>query len=66
MELKPLEESKTPFDAGGLRVSHGEDQQTPTIDYQSKTLKLFYGDMHAHSDISVCVRCSNQSLDERI
>lgn len=64
MKLEPLVEPDDPFEAGQLRASYGEDLQTPTIDYQGKPLRLYYGDFHAHSDISVCNRCGDQSIDE--
>jgi len=64
MAMEPLVEPDEIFEAGRLRLSYGEDLQTPVIDYNGRKLKLFYGDLHTHSDISVCNRCSNQSVDE--
>ena len=64
MTFEPLRESGAAFEAGTLRLQYGEDQETPTIDYQGQKLKLFYGDLHAHSDVSVCNRCGDQSLDQ--
>jgi len=61
--LEPMVEPDDPFDAGKVRVSVGEDTPTPAVDYQGKTLKLDYGDLHTHSDISVCNHCGDQSLD---
>jgi len=64
MKLEPLVEPDEAFAAGQLRVAYGEEAVTPAIQYQGKTLKLYYGDLHDHSDISVCNRCGDQSLDE--
>jgi len=63
-ELAPLVESQEPFEPAELRVARGEDMPTPTITYQGQTLKLFYGDLHEHTDISVCNRVGDQSVDE--
>ncbi len=52
------------FEAASLRVERGEDAATPTITYQGETLKLFYGDMHEHTDVSICGRTSDQTIDE--
>ena len=64
MALEPLVEPPEPFEAGTLRVERGEDSPTPTITYKGQTLKLFYGDLHEHTDISVCNRVGDQSVDE--
>ncbi len=64
MALGQLTESVEPFEAGQLRVQYGEDSKSPTIDYNNQKLRLLYGDLHTHSDISVCARCTNQSVDE--
>jgi hypothetical protein len=64
MALAPLEESTEPFEAGQLRVQFGEDRASPAIAIGGKKLRLLYGDLHTHSDISVCARCTNQSVDE--
>ena len=62
--LQPLDEPEDPFETGELRQALGEDAATPVIDYRGKKLKLYYGDLHTHSDISVCNRCVDQSVDE--
>jgi len=64
VELEPLVEPEEPFEAGELRVTRGEDQPTPTIEYGGETLKLFFGDLHEHSDVSICNRNGDQSIDE--
>jgi hypothetical protein len=62
--LVPLVEPEGDFEAGLLRVQYGEDTPSSAIDYNGGKLHLFYGDLHTHSDISVCQRCVNQSVDE--
>jgi hypothetical protein len=62
--LEPLVEPDETFEAGQLRVARGEDLPTPTIDYNGQTLKLFFGDLHEHSDVSICNRNGDQSIDE--
>jgi len=64
IELEPLAEPREPFEPGQLRIERGEDAPTPSISYQGKTLKLFFGDLHEHTDISVCNRVGDQSVDE--
>ncbi len=64
LNLVPLVEPDEEFEAGRLRITYGEDIETPEIDYGGQTLKLYYGDLHCHSDISVCNRCGDQSIDE--
>ncbi|MCP5114768.1 MAG: hypothetical protein GY953_28395, partial [bacterium] len=62
--FEPLAEHTTPFQAAQLRRSFGEDTETPGIDYQDTRLNLYYGDLHAHTEISVCGRNVDQSVDE--
>jgi hypothetical protein len=62
--LEPLVESTEPFEPAEIRRQRGEDLPTFSISYHGKKLKLFYGDLHEHSDISVCNRVGDQSLDE--
>lgn len=64
MRLEPLVEPDEAFEPAEIRVARGEDIPTPAIQYQGRTLKLFYGDLHHHSDISVCNRCGDQSVEE--
>jgi len=61
---EPLKEPDAPFEPGTIRVERGEDAATPTIEYQGQALKLFYGDLHEHTDVSVCNRVGDQSVDE--
>ena len=63
-DLELLAEPFDDFEAARLRRHYGEDLATPSIEYQGRKLHLYYGDLHAHSDVSVCNRCGDQSIDE--
>jgi len=62
--LVPAVEPADTFEAAEIRVARGEDAPTPAINYQGRPLRLFFGDLHHHSDISVCNRCGDQSVEE--
>ena len=64
MKLAPLVESPEPFEPADIRVARGEDSPATSITYQGKTLKLFFGDLHQHTDISQCNRTGDQTVDE--
>lgn len=61
---EPLVESDEAFEAGAIRVERGEDLPARSIAYEGQTLKLFYGDLHHHTDVSVCNRAGDQTLEE--
>ncbi|MDE0124949.1 MAG: CehA/McbA family metallohydrolase [Bryobacterales bacterium] len=64
MHLAALEEPVEPFDPAVLHASYGEDAETESIEYNGEQFHLYYGELHEHSDISICNRCGDQSLDE--
>ncbi len=64
MEFQPLAESKEPFPPATIRLERGEDTPTRSIEYDGKRYQVYYGDLHEHSDVSVCNRVGDQSLDE--
>ncbi|GAB6166714.1 hypothetical protein JCM19992_27140 [Thermostilla marina] len=64
MRLARWEEPDEEFVPAELRLEHGEDRPTPTIEYRGQTLKLFFGDLHEHTDVSVCNRLGDQTIDE--
>ena len=64
MRLAKIEEAGGPFEAATLHESYGEDFDAPSIEYGGETFHLYYGELHEHSDISICNRCGDQSLDE--
>lgn len=61
---EPLVESEEPFAPAAIRVERGEDRPTPSITYQGQTLNLYYGNLHEHSDVSVCNRPGDQTAEE--
>ncbi len=61
---EPLVEPDEPFPAAELRLQRGEDMPTPRIQYQGESLGLYFGDLHQHSDVSVCNRLGDQSIEE--
>ncbi len=63
-DFQPLDEPQEPFEAAEIRLARGEDSATSSIDYQGRALKLFFGDLHEHTEISVCNRSGDQSVDE--
>ena len=62
--MVPLVESDAPFEAAAIRQEHGEDLETPSIDYEGEELNLYFGDLHEHTDISICNREGDQTLEE--
>ena len=64
LAFAPLPESDEPFEPGQLRLARGEDIQTPSITYQGGELFLYYGDLHDHTDISICGRGHDESINE--
>lgn len=64
MKLEPLVESEEPFEPGQIRLERGEDLPTSQITYNGQTLNLYYGALHDHSEVSVCNRVGDQSIDE--
>ena len=65
MDLAPLAEPGEPFEASQIRQERGDDtSEVPTIQYNGQELKLVYGDLHEHTDVSQCNRLGDQSIDE--
>ena len=52
------------YEPAALRQQYGEDRPTRSIDYDGQKLNLYYGDLHEHTEISICNREGDQSLDE--
>jgi len=63
-QFEPIAESDQIFQPARIRLEHGEDLPTPEIQYKGETLHLYFGDLHEHSDISICSRDKDQSIDE--
>ena len=64
MHLERLVEPDEKYETGELRLARGEDVPPAAIDYRGQTLKLFYGDLHHHTDVSLCARANDQSVEE--
>ena len=64
IKFQPLVESEEAYDPGTLRIDRGEETPTPSIKYGGQTLNLYYGSLHEHSDVSVCNRIGDESIDE--
>lgn len=62
--LEPLAERDEAFEPGTLRVAYGEDSKPMSIKYQGQTLNLFYGNLHDHTEVSVCNRLRDESINE--
>jgi hypothetical protein len=64
-QLEPLVENPAKWEAAEIRHRFGDDAPTKhTTTVGSETLTLLYGDLHAHSDTSVCQRLYNGSADD--
>jgi len=64
-QLEPLVENPAKWEAAEIRHRFGDDEPTKrTTTVGSETLTLLYGDLHAHSDTSVCQRLFNGSADD--
>ena len=61
---EPLVESDEVFEPAEIRIARGEELETPSIEYEGKRLNLYFGDLHEHSDVSVCNRVGDQSIEE--
>jgi len=64
LKLARLAESAEAFEVAALRAARGEDSAPSSITYQGRTLRLFYGDLHEHTDVSQCNRTGDQTIDE--
>ena len=64
LDLEAFEEPEEPFGPAEARLAFGEAAKTPTIEYKGKTLRLFYGDLHDHTEVSICNRAGDESIDE--
>ncbi len=64
MKMVPLVESDEEFFPGQLRVEHGEETPTPSLEYKGQKLNLYFGDLHEHTEMSICNRVGDESIDE--
>jgi hypothetical protein len=61
MTLAPYLEPVEVFEAGTIRQARGEDLPGTSIDYDGQRLNLYFGDLHNHTDISICNRVGDQT-----
>jgi len=59
--LDPYEDPGDAFEAAAIRLARAEDLPGRSITYQGKRLNLYFGDLHEHTDISVCNRSGDQT-----
>lgn len=64
IEWMPLIENDEPFPPAEIRVARGEDLPQQSTEYNGETFHLYFGDLHEHSDISICNQEGDGSLDE--
>jgi hypothetical protein len=62
--LESLSEPKDPFSPGVVRVARGEDRPTASIHYHGQKFNLYFGDLHDHTEVSICNRTGDESVDE--
>ena len=63
-DLQRFAEPADPFAPADLRVAYGEDAPVPSMDLDGKKLHLYYGDLHDHTEVSICNRTGDESIDE--
>ncbi len=63
-ELSELREPEEPFSAAPTRARFGEDRRGWIVTYRGCRLCLLFGDLHEHSDISVCNRTGDETQDQ--
>lgn len=66
MTLEPIAEPTVAFTPGTLRTQYGDidKPKTESITYKGETLYLYYGDLHDHTEVSICNRVRDESIDE--
>ena len=52
------------FTVKQARVARGEDGSTRGIEYQGRNLKVYWGDFHEHSNVSICNRRANPAPED--
>ncbi len=63
-EFEPLRESPEPFEPAALRVAYGDDRAGGGAEHGGRSYRLLFGDLHEHTEISICDRVDDQSPDE--
>ena len=63
LQLDPFRQSDLGFQAASIRRQMGEERLGWSIEHQGKQYKLLFGDLHEHSDISVCDKTFDETPD---
>jgi hypothetical protein len=64
MDLEPYTPPGDEFEAAGLRDRLGEDRAGWEVEHRGQKLRLLFGDLHEHSDLSVCDRARDETPDQ--
>lgn len=64
LQTVPLAMPETDFSLRAHTEGFSNSIPRATAEYRGKPLRLFWGDMHEHSDLSVCQRAGNPPLDD--
>lgn len=64
LHLVAHEEPKDRFEAASIREKWGEDRDGWSVDHNSEKLHLYFGDLHEHSDLSVCDRANDETPEQ--
>jgi len=64
IELGPYTPPGDGFEAAGLRERMGEERRGWEAEYNGKQLRLLFGDLHEHTDLSVCDRTRDDTPDQ--
>ncbi|MBN2498723.1 MAG: DUF3604 domain-containing protein [Deltaproteobacteria bacterium] len=62
--LSAFDPPRDPFEAIRLREQRGDTRDGWTVEVGGKSLRLLFGDLHEHTEISVCDRTRDESPDE--
>jgi hypothetical protein len=64
LELGPYTPPGDEFEAAGVRERLGEERRGWEVEHRGKKLRLLFGDLHEHSDLSVCDRTRDDTPDQ--
>jgi len=59
--LAPYRPPGDAYAAASIRVARGEDRLGWSVEHGEATYRLFFGDLHEHSDLSVCDRAHDET-----
>ncbi len=64
LQDEPLAFPATDFDLAAYRASANADMARQSREIDGSAMGLYFGDFHAHSDVSVCMRALNPSIPD--